>query len=442
MGAVAGDYDGDGYVDLYVTNVGANTLYRNEAGKSLQDESARAGVAHPGWSTSGAFLDHDADGDLDLFVVNYLRWSQELEKQCFSEQGELDYCSPQSYDAPAPDVLYANQGNGTFIDITEAAGLSKSFGNGLGVVACDLDGDARMDIYVANDMMPNQLWKNGGDDTFEDIALFAGCAANLDGASEASMGTAAIDIENDGDLDLFLTHLRDETNTFYRNQSGVFTDRTNVLGLASPSRLFTGFGTGFGDFDQDGVLDLYVANGAVTRARQPHSPEDPYAEPNQLYRGSADSKGRVSFREVFPRGGLEGSPIRTSRGCALGDLDGDGDLDVLIVESQQAVTLLQNQTDSGHWLMLELIDGQRHAIGAKAKISAHEGNPSFAPLWRSVLPGTSYCSSHDPRLHFGLGEYTAKLDATVHWADGAEERFEALEVDQVHRLVRSHRRAR
>lgn len=433
MGCVAGDYDGDGRVDLYVTNVGPNALFRNVGGAELVDNTAHAGVGHPGWATSGAFLDHDRDGDLDLFAVNYLRWSIRREKDCLSALGENDYCSPRSYEAPAPDVLYENRGDGTFKDISASAGIDRAFGNGLGVVAAELDGDGLIDIYVANDMMPNQLWKNRGDGTFEDIALFAGCAANMDGASEASMGTVAVDVENDGDLDLFLTHLRDETNTFYQNRAGIFSDRTAALGLATPSRFYTGFGVGFGDFDHDGVLDLFVANGAVTRNRPRLAPQDPYAEPNQLCRGTIDnSRSALHFEEVLPRGGLERELIRTSRGVALGDLDNDGDLDIVVVDSNTHVELLENVVAAGHWLQLSLIDGGTDAVGASARIRF-----ASKDLWRSVIPAASYCSSNDPRLHFGLGRHTEPVEVLVRWSDRVEEDFGPLEVDRVHRLERT-----
>jgi len=439
MGCIAGDHDGDGRTDLYVTNVGPNTLYRNvpvpgspeEA--RLEDVTGVAGVGHGGWATSGTFLDHDADGDLDLFFVNYLRWSKEREKECLSEQGERDYCSPRSYDAPAPDVLYRNEGDGTFTDVSREAGLEKTFGNGLGVVAADLDGDGRVDIYVANDMMPNQLWRNRGDGTFEDVALLAGCAANQDGASEASMGTVAVDVENDGDLDLFLTHLRHETNTFYRNQGGVFSDRTAALGLATPSRIFTGFGVGFGDFDRDGVLDLFIANGAVTRNRPRMQPDDAYAEPNQLYRGALRADGRtVRFTEVLPRSGLARDRVRTSRGAVLGDLDEDGDLDVVVVDSGARVALLENITPEGHWIQLRLLDGGTDAIGAAARVRSSDGSEQ----WRTVLPGTSYASSTDPRLHYGLGAQGEPVTVRVRWSDGTEGEYGPLEVDRTHVLER------
>jgi len=444
MGCIAGDYDGDGRTDVYVTNVGANTLYHNGLDPRqenpaapqiprLDDVTAVAGVGHEGWATSGTFLDHDADGDLDLFFVNYLRWSKEREKDCLSEQGERDYCSPRSYEAPAPDVLYRNDGDGTFTDVSREAGLEKTFGNGLGAVAADLDDDGRVDIYVANDMMPNQLWKNRGDGTFEDVALLAGCAANQDGASEASMGTVAVDVENDGDLDLFLTHLRHETNTFYRNQKGVFSDRTAALGLATPSRIFTGFGVGFGDFDRDGVLDLFIANGAVTRNRPTMHPDDPYAEPNQLYRGTLRKNGgTVRFTEVLPRSGLALDRVRTSRGAVLGDLDEDGDLDVVVVDSGARVALLENITPPGHWVQLRLLDNGSDAIGAAARVRSS----GKSEQWRTVLPGTSYGSSTDPRLHYGLGTEGDAVMVRVRWSDGTEKEYGPLEADRTHVLTR------
>ena len=433
MGCAVGDLDSDGHADLYVTNVGPNALFRNRGNGSFAEIGRLSGTDHPGWGTSTTFLDHDADGDLDLFVVNYLRWSAEREKECLSEHGEQDYCSPRAYQAPAPDVLYENQGDGTFADISAAAGLGAAFGNGLGVVAADLDGDGRVDLYVANDMMPNQLWRNRGDGSFEDVALLAGCAANMDGSAEAGMGTVAFDVENDGDLDLFLTHLRDETNTFYRNRNGIFSDRTSALGLGAPSRRYTGFGVGFADFDHDGLVDLFVANGAVTRNRPPFVPGDPYAEPNQLFRGEVDERDEVVFTEVGPPAGPT-DLVRVSRGTALGDLDDDGDLDVVVVDSGERVVMYENVAARGHWLMLRLLQSRgSDALGASARVT----QPGSADVqWRTVLPGASYCSSNDPRLHFGLGANGDPVEVSVRWSDGTEEDFGGREVDRVHELVR------
>ncbi len=431
MGCACGDADGDGDVDLYVTNVGPNFLYRNEGGV-FRNVTAESGTGDPGWGTSAAFADLDADGDLDLVAVNYVRWSAELEIDCHSPQGGKDYCSPLNYDAPARAVLYRNEGHGAFTDVSESAGLSAAFGNGLGVVTGDLDGDGRIDIYVANDMLPNQLWINRGDWTFVDQALFAGCAVNRNGSAEAGMGTVAVDVEEDGDLDLFITHLRDETNTLFRNHEGVLSDRTSELGLASPSLPFTGFGVGFGDFDRDGWLDVYVANGAVTRNRRPHDPSDPYAEPNLLFRGRPAPGGAPIFEEVFPRGGTEPPLIGNSRGAAFGDLDDDGDVDVVVVDNGARVELLENVASDGHWIGFRVRERNgADALGARVALAS-----SDRIRYRQVDSAGSYCSSNDPRVHFGLGQAAGPVRATVRWVDRSEESFGPLPIDRLHTLQR------
>ena len=264
MGCACADYDGDGWTDIYVTNVGRNALKKNNGESGTFTETARAaGVDHDGWGTSCAFMDIDRDGDLDLFVANYLNWSESVELKCMSAFGDQDYCHPNNYNSPAADVLYQNEGDGTFTNITTRSGVAEAFGNGLGVAPGDFNSDGFMDIYVANDMTANQLWMNQQDGTFKESGLLAGCAVNGQGAAEAGMGVVAFDAENDGDLDIYLTHLREETNTLYLNQGGGFTDKTSIVGLAGPSLRFTGFGTGAADFDQDGFLDLYAANGRV-----------------------------------------------------------------------------------------------------------------------------------------------------------------------------------
>jgi len=430
MGCAVGDADQDGDADVYVTNLGPNALWRNDAGVLGRVE---AGVDDPSWSTSAAWVDTDADGDLDLFVVNYLRWSAEREIECRGPAGGRDYCSPLNYDAPTRDVLYRNDGAGRFRDVSEAAGLGAAFGNGLGVVSGDLDQDGWIDLYVANDMMPNQLWHNRGDGTFVDRALLSGCAVNRDGAAEAGMGAAAVDLEDDGDLDLFVTHLRDETNTFYRAQGGLFSDGTAASGLGSTSLPFTGFGVGFQDFDRDGLQDLYVANGAVTENRVRHDPSDPYAEPNQLYRALAGA-GTTGprFVELEPRGGTRPVAVGNSRGVAFGDLDEDGDVDLVVVDNGARVKLLENRAPAGHWIGLRLcLASGADALGARAAITC--GGRTRV---RWAASDGSYCASNDPRILCGLGEAREDVQVRVRWVDGTEEEFGPLAADAKHVLAR------
>ena len=430
MGCACGDADEDGDTDLYVTKVGPNSLWRNDGGV-LHDVTAGAGVGEPSWSTSAAWLDDDADGDLDLYVANYVRWSSATEIQCRSPEGGQDYCSPKSYDAPLRDVLYRNEGGGRFRDVSEEAGLWTAFGNGLGVVPGDFDDDGRLDVFVANDLMPNQLWMNRGDGTFVDRALLAGCAVNRDGAAEAGMGTAAIDIEDDGDLDLFVTHLRDETNTLWRNRGGNFQDSTPALGLGAPSLPFTGFGTGFFDFDRDGLLDVLVANGAVTRNRVAYEPGDPYAEPMLLFRGLRAEDGASRYEEVLPRGGTTAPLTVNGRGAAFGDLDGDGDIDAVVVDNGGPVRLLENVAAPGRrWVGLSVLERSgRLALGARVWIEC--GGRRYH---RTVESASSYCASNDPRVFCGLGDgpADASVDVEVHWVGGEVERFGPLAPGSLH----------
>jgi len=436
MGCACGDADQDGDTDLFVTRLGPDALWRNDGGV-FADATASAGVGDPGWGTSALWLDVDADGDLDLAVANYVRWSRERELVCRSPQGPPDYCSPLNYDAPTRATLYRNEGDGRFTDVSERAGLSAAFGNGLGVVGGDLDDDGRADLYVANDMTPNQLWQNRGDGTFVDRALLAGCAVNKDGSPEAGMGTVAVDADDDGDLDLFITHLRDETNTFYQNLGGRFRDHTGALGLAAPSLPFTGFGVGFQDFDRDGVLDLYVANGAVTRNRTPYDAGDPYGEPDLLFRGRRAADGALRFEELLPRGGTEPPLVGNGRGAAFGDLDEDGDVDAVVVDNGQRVRLLENVAPGGHWLSLRLRErAGGDALGARATLVS-----GGTTRYRWAMAGGSYCSSGDPRILCGLGAEAAPVTVTVRWSDAGEERFGPLDCDRKHELRRGQGQA-
>jgi hypothetical protein len=428
MGCAVGDYDGDGDDDLYVTRVGPNALYRNEEGV-FRDVAAAAGVAHPGWGSSAAFLDVEGDGDLDLFVVNYVRWSPEREIVC-SQGSDRDYCQPANYNAPAPDVLYVNEG-GVFRDATLASGVARAFGNGLGVTVGDFDGDGRPDLYVANDGDPNQLWINQGGGVFADRALLSGVAVNRQGVAEAGMGVAAVDVENDGDLDLFVTHLRDETNTLYVNQGGWFDDATAQAGLAAPSIGSTGFGLGFADFDHDGELDLYVANGRVSRALAPLA-DDPYAEPDQLFRGLGGGR----FAEVAGAG-LAASLVDAGRAAALADYDGDGDVDVLVVNNGGRARLLRNRAARGRWVMFRVTDRHGH-VAAGALVGVRVADRW---QWRVVQRAASYLASHDPRVHFGLGAAERVDEAGVVWPWGRRESFGGFAAGAVHELRETTRAA-
>jgi hypothetical protein len=374
------------------------------------------------------FVDVDGDRDLDLFVTNYVGWSARNELECLSQSGSRDYCSPVNYRSPAPDVLYLNRGDGTFTDGTRRFGLDSAFGNGMGVVSGDFDGDGREDLYVANDGTPNQLWLNRGG-RFEDRALLAGCAVNADGHAEASMGVLAADVDEDGDLDLFMTHLRGETNTLYLNQGGNFHDRTSRSGTSRASLPFTGFGTAHADFDLDGRLDLYVVNGRVGLWNPPLDEARPYVEPDQLFRGLGSGR----FEEVFPRAGTVEPALGNSRGLAAGDLDDDGDVDVVVLDNRGRLRLLRNVAEKqGNRAMLRVLnENGSDAVGALLEIEA-----GGRRRLRRVDPSYGYLSSNDPRVHLGLGDATKIEVVRVRWPDGTREVFGPFSAGSIHELRR------
>ncbi len=427
MGVTVGDYDSDGDPDLYVTNVGANVLYRNRGNGTFEDVTSMSGVGHNGWGTAAAFIDHDQDGDQDLFLVNYIHWSPQSEIECRTATNLRDYCSPQSYQSPAVDVLYRNRGNGTFDDVSDELGISTAYGNGLGVTVADFNRDSRLDFYVANDGSPNQLWLQDDQGRFHDRALESGCSLNRVGAVEAGMGVAAIDLENDGDVDLFMSHLDNQTNTLYVNEEGRFEDRTAVAGLAAPSLGYTGFGLGFVDFNHDQHLDLFVANGRVGQNLPAIVPECVFAEPNQLFQG--DASGR--FAEVEPRGGTSPVLVRNARAAAFGDYDRDGDVDILIVNNGSQAQLLENHVgENENWIRFRVIDRHGHdSVGAMVQIKAGNGIQ-----WRSVGRVYSYLSSNEPSIHFGLGGAKHVSDVQVVWPSGKTESFGSQLVGDEHEL--------
>jgi enediyne biosynthesis protein E4 len=428
MGVAAGDFDNDGITDLYVTNVGRNVLLKGDGRGHFTDITAKAGVASRGWSTSAAFLDYDADGWLDLFVVHYLNWQPSAEVECYSLTGVPDYCSPKTYDLPSSATLFHNNSNGTFTDVTDRAGLRAAVGNGLGVVAGDVDGDGRVDVFVANDGMPNQLWLNRGGGRFEDAALTWGCAVDLDGKPKAGMGVHLADLDGDGDLDLIVVNLDGESDSLYRNEKQFFRDDTASAGLRAISRPFTRFGVAMLDFDNDGLLDIYEANGRVGRQSQLYSP-DPYAEPNILFRGTAGWR----FEEVRPRGGTATTLVGTSRGAAFGDIDNDGGIDIVVSNRDGKPYLLHNVVKGrGHWALLRVVDEHgRDVLGAE--LTATVGQKAIR---RDVRAGYSYLASNDPRVHVGLGKETTLRDVVIRWPNGARERFGDVAADRIVTLRR------
>ena len=415
MGVATGDYDGDGWTDLYVTNLGSNQLWRNQGDGTFRDVTAEAGVGDPLWSTSAAFADLDGDGRLDLYVVNYVEFDLAANPRCFATSSRRDYCGPSGF-RPLSDTLYRNRGDGTFEEATHRLLRDYRPGPGLGVVTGDLDGDGRLDLYVANDGQPNQMWLGREDGTFADEALFAGTAVNRMGRPEASMGLAAGDYDLDGDLDLFLTHLDGESNTLYRNEGdGLFEDRTTAAGLASVSLPYTSFGTGWLDVDNDGLPDLLALNGAVRIQEEQATAGDPYPlrQRNQLFRNLG---GR--FEEVD--GGAAFAEEAVSRGAAFGDVDNDGDADVLVLNNNGPARLLINRAGNGSgWLGLAVSDrAGSPALGAEVAVGRADG----AVPRRRIQTDGSYCSAGDARALVGLGAGGPGW-ALARWPGGAAVRW-------------------
>jgi len=419
MGVATGDADGDGDVDLYVTNVGPNRLLANDGSARFADATTAAGVGDPLWSVSAAFFDAEADGDLDLFVTNYVLWSLADELDCDMPPLGRDYCSPRTYRAPAPDSLFLNEGAGRFRDASESAGLRTAFGNGLGLLAADFDADGRCDVFVANDATLNQLWINRGEGHFVDEALERGCATGDDGAPKAGMGVAAADLDADGDEDLLVVNLAGQTDSYFRNDGAFFSDRTSRFGSSRASLGYTRFGVGFADFDLDGRLDVFAANGRVVRATDPLV-DDPYAEPNLLFRGREDG----TLEERLPRGGTAELLVETSRGAAFGDVDGDGGVDVLVVNRDGPARLLRNVVAAGAgWIRLRAVDDRGlDILGARIELTV-----GARRVLGTVRSASSYASASDPALHVGLGAETGVRDVVVTWPDGTAERFGDLE---------------
>jgi hypothetical protein len=431
MGVAIGDYDNDGDPDIYITNYGPNRLYRNNRDGTFTDvtHAAGQGLDDPRWSTSASFSDYDGDGDLDLFVANYVDFSVAGSKVCHDPVGIRDYCGPLQF-RPVPDRLFRNDGKGTFTDVSESSGITRAYGSGLGVVGADFNGDGRSDFYVANDGMANQLWINRGDGTFEDGALLAGVAFNAEGQAEGSMGVAAGDPDNDGDLDLFITNITAETHAFYENVGrGQFEDRRLTTALAAATRPYTGFGTDWFDYDGDGLLDLFTANGAVTIIEALRRDPRPFRQTNQLLR----NLGGRRFRDVTAEAGPALQLAEVSRGAAFGDVDNDGDVDVLVTNNAGPVRLLLNEAGSANrWLQVRLegVDDNLQGLGARVGLRRKDGSV----VWRRARTDGSYLSASDPRVHFGLGA-TAEFDAIiVEWPRGGREMWSGLGPDRISTL--------
>ena len=437
MGTALGDIDNDGDLDIFVTSVGTDRLYRNEGDGTFTDVTTSAGIDGSYWSSSAAFCDIDGDGYLDLYVATYV--ATDTNETCTNNVGEPDYCPPSTYRGVA-DQLFLNNGDGTFKNISETSGISLVANSGLGVVCIDFSGDRRSDVLVANDGEPNHLWINRGDNTFAERGLSFGISVNLFGEPEASMGIALGDVDGDLDLDVFMTHIDQESNTLYLStQADLLIDATIGANLGYTSVPFTGFGTVLFDADHDRDLDLAIANGRVRKApgrkKSSRAKEgagefvSSYGERNLMM----ENTGTGEYRNACADSNAFCDPVEVSRGLLAGDIDRDGDLDLLVTNSNGPARLYRNQsTDrSGEktaWLQIRTIDPDlnRDAIGAFVHVKA-DGRWIVRP----VIHTMSYLSSTDATVHFGLGDVRGVDAVVVVWPDGVQERFPSMSANQL-----------
>ena len=442
MGVATGDIDNDGDVDLYVTGVGRNQMFRNDGDGTFTDVSEANGTDDTvSWGVSAGFVDFDRDGWLDLFVGNYLQFDLANRIACVGVSGLADYCRPSAY-RPQPNRLYRNQGDGRFVDVTIGSGLAREFGPALGVATADFNADGWPDLFVANDGQENQLWINQQDGTFENSALMAGAALGPAGERKADMGVDAADFDADGDEDLFVTELTGQGSTLYVNDgAGLFEEQSTRTGLRGPSLPYTGFGTGWLDFDNDGWLDLLAVNGYVHRQVETVAStltDDPFplGQRNQLFRNIG---GR--FEDVTNLAGTVFDLVEASRGAAFGDVDNDGDTDIVIGNGAGPVRLLLNQIgDRSHWIGLRLVGPavdsassggveptpRRDMLGTRIEIVRADG----VVLWRRVRTDGSYASANDPRVLVGLGSSADAPRIRVVWPDGRSEQWSGLPIDR------------
>ncbi len=427
MGVAVGDYDNDGFPDLFVLGYGRCILYRNNGDGTFTNVTEHADVANVGrWASSAAWFDYDHDGRLDLIIANYVDWTPQGNFYCGNRgPGLRSYCHPDDYHGQAP-TLFHNNGDGTFTDVSKASGLAAKPANGLGVVTFDYDNDGWDDIFIANDSMPNSLFHNHGDGTFTELAYEAGVAVSSDGAPEAGMGVDAADTTGDGRMDLIVTHLDLQLARFYKNLGdGSFEDATYRSKLSYDTFRLSGFGTRFLDYDNDGRRDLFIANGHVLDNIDRYHPGTHYAEPKLMFR----NLGNGCFQNISSQLDADFLSPAVSRGAAVGDFDNDGNLDILVSNNGGPPQLLRNDGgNANHWLQILLIGtrSNRDGVGARVRIWAGD-----LALYDQKKGGMSYQSAQDPRLHFGLGNRKTVDAVEVRWPSGEVTRVGELAADQV-----------
>jgi hypothetical protein len=414
MGVAAADYDGDGWVDIYVTSYGRNILYHNNGNATFTDVTDKAGTAAPGWSTCAVWFDYDNDGKLDLFVSSFVYYDKTLNVLCTDDINRRYYCIPRYY-KPRPSLLFHNNGNGSFTDVSKAAGIADSPGKSFGAVATDVNNDGRMDLFVANDTMPNFLFINKGGGKFEESGLAAGVGFSAAGKPRSGMGVDAADYDGDGWQDLFVANIEQEFFSLYHNQKDLtFTDEPGEIGPAT--QFLSGWGLRFFDYDNDGNSDLFLVNGHPDDFIEMRNARVKYREQLLLFRNTG--KG---FENVSSQSGSAFNKYFSGRGMATGDFDNDGDLDVLIVNNGEPPVLLRNEGGNrNNWIGLQLIAKQSNPAAVGAVIGWQTGTKNRSRL---KTAGGSYLASHDPREILGIGSAT-KIDyVEIRWPSGKIEKL-------------------
>jgi enediyne biosynthesis protein E4 len=427
IGVAIADYDNDGNDDVYLTCVGPNRLFRNLGNGKFLDVTGRAGVGDPGFSTAAAWFDFDNDGKLDLFVGNYVEWSPETDQHCTLDGKNKSYCTPQNYKGQSP-TLYRNRGNGTFENVTARAGVNDPAGKTLGVALLDYDDDGWMDLFVANDTEPNKLYRNNRNGTFTDNAVVAGVAFSEAGTARAGMGVDAADYEGSGKQSVVIGNFTNESIALYHNDgSGLFTDEAPASGIGKLSAQSLTFAVFFFDYDLDGMLDIFAANGHVSDDIALVQPTVKYAQPPHLFR----NRGKKKFEEVTAKLGRALSRAIVGRGAAYGDIDNDGDLDLLITTNNGPARLLRNENANQNDLLRVRTIGvksNRNGIGAKVVVKTSKGKTVYA----MVRTGSSYCSQSEMPLTFGLGkpEEGVTLNLEITWPGNQKETIANINPNQ------------
>ena len=431
QGVAVGDYDGDGFPDLYVTQYGRNILYHNNGDGTFTDVTEKAGVAAPGWSSSAVWFDYDNDGKLDLFVCQFVEFSKTINKSCGTgEEGKHGYCIPRLY-KPMPSWLFHNNGDGTFTDVSKSSGIADFLGKAWGVVATDLNNDGQMDLFVSNDTVPNFVFMNRGKGRFEETGNFAGVAYSGDGRARSGMGLDSADFNQDGWMDLFVANIDLERFAIYQNNHDEsFDDQAAPTGIGMATRLMSGWGLKFFDYDNDGYLDLFLANGNPDDLIESIHSLVKFQEPLMLFHGTGKGFVNVSAQS----GPLFTKPL-SARGMAIGDFDNDGATDVLVASNDGVPLLLHNNVGSlNHWLGLKLVGTKSNpdAIGARITYQAQDLKQQ-----RMKVGGGSFLSSHDPRIVLGIGSRRRVDWLEIKWPlpSGKVERFTGLPVDRYITIV-------